>query len=73
VTDIAQTERRPAPRISFVSVVCPKALVPVKPARFGVPLDPLIEATSLESLEPGPEFGELIGRQFRQGLFELFE
>jgi ribosomal protein S12 methylthiotransferase len=27
VTDIAQTERRPAPRISFVSLGCPKALV----------------------------------------------
>ena len=27
VTDIAQTEQRPAPRISFVSLGCPKALV----------------------------------------------
>ena len=27
VTDIAQTEPRPAPRISFVSLGCPKALV----------------------------------------------
>jgi ribosomal protein S12 methylthiotransferase len=27
VTDIADTERRPAPRISFVSLGCPKALV----------------------------------------------
>jgi ribosomal protein S12 methylthiotransferase len=27
VTDIADAERRPAPRISFVSLGCPKALV----------------------------------------------
>ncbi len=27
MTDIAQTEQRPAPRISFVSLGCPKALV----------------------------------------------
>ena len=27
VTDIVDTERRPAPRISFVSLGCPKALV----------------------------------------------
>ena len=27
MTDIAQTEPRPAPRISFVSLGCPKALV----------------------------------------------
>ena len=36
----------------------------VKPARFGVPLDPLVEASRLESLEPGPELVQLIGRQF---------
>ena len=28
---------------------------PVKSARFGVPLDPLVEASRLESLEPGPD------------------
>jgi hypothetical protein len=28
---------------------------PVKPARFGVPFDPFIETSSLESLELGPE------------------
>ncbi len=37
---------------------------PVKSARFGVPLGPLVEASSLESLEPGPELSQLIGRQF---------
>jgi len=37
---------------------------PVKSAGFGVALDPFIEASSLESLEPGPELGQLIGRQF---------
>jgi hypothetical protein len=46
---------------------------PVKPARFDVPLDPFIEASGLESLEPSPELGQLIGRQFSDGLFEVFK
>ncbi len=33
----------------------------VKSARFSVPLDPLVEASSFESLEPGPELVQLIG------------
>ncbi len=37
---------------------------PVKSARLGVSIDPFVETGSLESLEPGPELGQLIGRQF---------
>ena len=36
----------------------------VEPARFGIPLDSLVEAGRLELLEPGTESHELIGRQF---------
>jgi hypothetical protein len=29
---------------------------PIEPARFSVPLDPLVEASSLELIKPSPDF-----------------
>jgi len=46
---------------------------PVKSARFGVPLDPLVEARRVELLEPGPKLGQLIEGPFDDGLFDVLK
>ena len=44
---------------------------PIEPARFDVPIDPLVETSGLEFLEPRTELRELIGRQFGYGFFDV--
>jgi len=46
---------------------------PVKSACVGVPFDPLVEAGSVESFEPGTELGQLIRGQFGQGFFDVIK
>ncbi len=45
----------------------------IEPARFVVPLDPLVETSRLELLEPGAESHELFVGQFGYGFFDVFK
>lgn len=45
----------------------------VEPPGLGVTFDLLIEACSIECLEPVAEFRELVRRQLGDGLFEVFD
>jgi hypothetical protein len=45
----------------------------VEPARFGAPLDPPVEMSGLELLEPGAELFQLIRRQFGYGFFDVIK
>ena len=45
----------------------------IKPAGLGIALEFLIEARGIERLEPVAEFRELVGREFGDSLFEVFD